>query len=829
MKKFSGIVFVLSLLMFTALSAQVYTIDNFDSSASDTVYFENVEGGPSYIGMSDNHTDFVEGTGSMDVNYVIGEFHEWGSFANMIYRTDSTETLDWTVSDSLSIWIKIQEAPTHPEWMVFRIHIADQPTPSDEIEEYIYENAVVLDNQADWFELKIPLYERPQNEAGDLIPNDSGFVLFPTSWGGGTYNNHEFDRNKIIGYNLSAVVSGYTAGVNLPADSVRISFDNFTRFGSRAVPFIIFNGITTGSNLVNTWWWGQSSIAVLEDSGATPGTNVLKWTQGDEYGNGWTGFGFDVNPAQNMLGGWMTDSVKFKMKAGTSTGPLRIQFESGADGKVGIVFSPTADNQWHDYAFALKDFVFQDGTTVLDTTAIITVGMMAEASGVAGNVVYVDDWWTGNPDFDVIAPNAPSPVVVNTGTFANSVSWTDPESGATYDIYYSESPITDVNASGVQWGGSIAETPPSVFDHALFSPSGDSTVSYYYAVTATDEAGNVSDAAVTASSVTNTAKGIATISLNAPAGFAADGNLSEWSSVTPIILKPSLGAHIVTNQTVTDDNDLSVETYLAADNDYLYIAFDVTDDMVDTTAANSWEQDSPDLFIGLFDWHNGKPHGSYLRGSEPDYHFRFNHNQAILDNLGSAVVLDISSPNYSWTPSFPTGYIIEAKIAWSALAAAGSDDVFTPVEGYKIPIDLAINDADGGGVREGIMTLSPDNEDNSWQSPSHWVYTWIGNIFDPVVGIEEPGTMIYKYDLSQNYPNPFNPTTNIKYTLAKQSFVELYVYNTLGQRVQNLVQRRQAPGTYFVQFDGRNLASGIYFYRLKADDFVQIRKMVLMK
>jgi hypothetical protein len=110
------------LIVFSAaISAQSITIDNFDSSAVNSVYEENVEGPPSRIDMADDHVDFVEGTGSMDVHYVIGEFHQWGSFANMIFRTDSTDVLDWEVSDSFSIWIKVENAPTHPEYMVFRV------------------------------------------------------------------------------------------------------------------------------------------------------------------------------------------------------------------------------------------------------------------------------------------------------------------------------------------------------------------------------------------------------------------------------------------------------------------------------------------------------------------------------------------------------------------------------------------------------------------------------------------------------------------------------------------------------------------------------------
>ncbi|NIR67878.1 MAG: T9SS type A sorting domain-containing protein [Aliifodinibius sp.] len=821
---------LLSVTLVGLISAQTYTIDNFDNSVADSLYEINVEGPPSYIGLADDHVDFVEGTGAMDVNYVIGEFHQWGSFANLIYRTDSTETLDWAVSDSFSIWIKVEEAPTHPEYMVFRIHIADRPNPNDDIEEYIYENTVVFDTQVDWFELKIPFYERPTD--GTVIPNDSGFVLFPDTWGGGSYNNRELDRDAIVGYNLSAVVSGWDPNNNLPADSVKISYDSFTRFGSRAVPFIIFNGMALPQDFT-IFTWGQSALNVEEGAGIpdTSGapTNALKWVQGDEWGNGWTGAGFNIGTPRNMLGSWRAgDSVKFNLKAESGVGPIRIQFESGSDGKVGHVFTPIDDNQWHDYALPLQDFTYQDGTTNFDTTSVIVTQIMAEASGVAGKVVYIDNWWTGNPEIDVVAPPPPTSVFIVPDNYSNTVTWLDVpnETEETYNVYYSREQITDVSAPGVEvvdLGIGISENTQNK-SHLLFSPLADSSVSYYYAVTCVDAAGNESDPNAPTSPVTNTAKGIATMSLNAPSNFVADGDLSEWSNIMAFRSFPSEGAHIVTNTTISGDGDLSVLTYLAADADYLYFAFDITDDVVDTTAANSWEKDSPDLYLGLYDWH-GAPHSGYDRGREPDYHFRFLPTIMIIDNLGAAVVPTIE---YHWGTQFPIGYVVEGKISWADLASVSGDDVFVPSQGYRIPFDLSFNDADGGGVREGIMTWSPHNDDNSWQSPKFWLHTWVGDSW--ITGINDiPGELPLTFELKQNYPNPFNPTTTITYHLAKQSNVRLDVFNTLGQKVETLVQEKQSAGIYNVRFDARNLATGIYFYRIQAENFVKVQKMILMK
>ncbi len=85
------------------------------------------------------------------------------------------------------------------------------------------------------------------------------------------------------------------------------------------------------------------------------------------------------------------------------------------------------------------------------------------------------------------------------------------------------------------------------------------------------------------------------------------------------------------------------------------------------------------------------------------------------------------------------------------------------------------------------------------------------------------------FALHQNYPNPFNPTTVIRYQLPTATPVRLEVFDVLGRNVSSLVNARQSAGDYSVSFNAANLSSGVYFYRLQAGDFVQTRKMVLMK
>jgi len=85
------------------------------------------------------------------------------------------------------------------------------------------------------------------------------------------------------------------------------------------------------------------------------------------------------------------------------------------------------------------------------------------------------------------------------------------------------------------------------------------------------------------------------------------------------------------------------------------------------------------------------------------------------------------------------------------------------------------------------------------------------------------------YNLGQNYPNPFNPLTVINFQLPKSNYVELAIYNMLGQKIATLVSARKEAGNHSVQYNAQNLPSGLYYYRIKAGKFSQIKKMILLK
>jgi hypothetical protein len=82
--------------------------------------------------------------------------------------------------------------------------------------------------------------------------------------------------------------------------------------------------------------------------------------------------------------------------------------------------------------------------------------------------------------------------------------------------------------------------------------------------------------------------------------------------------------------------------------------------------------------------------------------------------------------------------------------------------------------------------------------------------------------------LGQNYPNPFNPTTKIKFAIPKSSFVNLKVYDVLGNEIATLLNEEKPAGLYKIDFDASGLSSGVYFYKLISGGFVETRKIIII-
>lgn len=131
-------------------------------------------------------------------------------------------------------------------------------------------------------------------------------------------------------------------------------------------------------------------------------------------------------------------------------------------------------------------------------------------------------------------------------------------------------------------------------------------------------------------------------------------------------------------------------------------------------------------------------------------------------------------------------------------------------------------------------SIATDNEQSvyiglhSIGNSSGWDYLTI-KYRQGIMGVSDKEELSNKFNLYQNYPNPFNPYTIIKYQLDRASPVVLEIFNNLGQKLETLVNELQPPGNYKIRFDGSNLSSGVYYYRIKAGDFSLQKKMLLTK
>ncbi len=154
-------------------------------------------------------------------------------------------------------------------------------------------------------------------------------------------------------------------------------------------------------------------------------------------------------------------------------------------------------------------------------------------------------------------------------------------------------------------------------------------------------------------------------------------------------------------------------------------------------------------------------------------------------------------------------------------------------------------------VRIGSFRISSSNPFKSYKPDIQWDFSgfvksginisnismtvpsnYINLLTNPVLiftGINEKKINPQKFELYQNYPNPFNPVTDIKFSIPEQGRVVLTIYNILGEKVAVLVNHVLNEGTYTIKFDGDKMASGIYIYRLQINNFIQSRKMVLLK
>ncbi|MBI9072030.1 MAG: T9SS type A sorting domain-containing protein [Melioribacteraceae bacterium] len=127
----------------------------------------------------------------------------------------------------------------------------------------------------------------------------------------------------------------------------------------------------------------------------------------------------------------------------------------------------------------------------------------------------------------------------------------------------------------------------------------------------------------------------------------------------------------------------------------------------------------------------------------------------------------------------------------------------------------------------------PENEPLKVTNPDGILYGYLAKeiflYYSPPTSVGNEKIIADDFHLFQNYPNPFNPTTVISYSISEPCLVAIYIYNLLGEKIKTLLQQEQTPGKYQITFDGDNLQSGIYFYKLRIGKFQRTKKMLLLR
>lgn len=118
---------------------------------------------------------------------------------------------------------------------------------------------------------------------------------------------------------------------------------------------------------------------------------------------------------------------------------------------------------------------------------------------------------------------------------------------------------------------------------------------------------------------------------------------------------------------------------------------------------------------------------------------------------------------------------------------------------------------------------------NGFNSGDQWNFAPNKTISIQTVADVKDDNILSSYNLNQNYPNPFNPSTNINFRIRESGNVKIIIYNSLGDEVKILLNDSMRSGEHNINFDGKDLSSGVYYYRLITSNFSEIKKMILLK
>ena len=227
-------------------------------------------------------------------------------------------------------------------------------------------------------------------------------------------------------------------------------------------------------------------------------------------------------------------------------------------------------------------------------------------------------------------------------------------------------------------------------------------------------------------------------------------------------------------------------------------------------------QNFPDLFI----IYSKKTYQGMFGGSDPisnlawvNEHIRYNHGPLCdvypHEGMGCTGVCEGDSPSFLWLVSANRGL-------------NDPDDPTQPSWGGQFRRDGTTNHYVDGPGGSSISRWRPDYQ-AEFQERADWC------LDETAVDETGCGELSKGFELGQNYPNPFNPTTQIEYSVPKSGYITLKAYNIFGQEIASLYEGFQRAGNYTIAFDGSEFSSGVYLYQMKANNFTDIKKTLLLK
>lgn len=315
-----------------------------------------------------------------------------------------------------------------------------------------------------------------------------------------------------------------------------------------------------------------------------------------------------------------------------------------------------------------------------------------------------------------------------------------------------------------------------------------------------------------------------------------DGEVNEdfWNNADYVIVgkgsSASTGGYYMQwNDTLNSYSDQSMATVKFMHNGTdLYIGVESDDKSVGKWSPG-WEAD------GLFLWITNKGEDAPTARMEIK-------NMYFDPTIGAGAVFELSESvptGAAEGASFePAGTVTHTEIGGEDAGYSMEVVIHTDYFGYSVgdTVNLSVvvwdlDYADAASFDQNVSDYAPNWWGTQWADVNfEKYYLYRGVILSQLTDVgHESDAIVTSYQLDQNYPNPFNPATKISYSIPEKSGVTLKIYDVLGNQVETLVSKEQAPGTYTVEWKADQFSSGVYFYTLQAGGHIYSKKMMLLK